>query len=548
MIEGDGRSNIEMPNSEEWLRKEEQTIAKADFATRPSNDLPMVLIQAPSSAEKLHPIITVNTALEDAFPSPVLPPKDKGRAAIARLIACILLDSTTYGVLLCYGVFQEYYTSHFADHSKASWIGVLSNALVFGGAPLVTFCCQRYDLPRKYYICVGWAICVLSLLVSAFINNLPGLIVVQGLCYGIGALLVSIPQLIVLNTWFEQRRGFAYGILFGFSDLVGAGYTFLATALLRRVGLRGALLVNAGIIFCFAGPAIYFLDERPVEVETPIADTYHLSANHEIDRRRSSGTSSIAPVTRRTTMRGDLPFSPSPQAGGTWPIVQPKKRYFNRAIFYIYTMSNIAQAFAAYLPFIYLPIFATQMGHSRQTGAIILAVGNIGMLFGDLGFGHLSDKLHVNILILVSSGVSALVTFLMWGFSGAGASSEAILISYAFIFGIFAGGFIVLWPRMGTLFGERDAHMVYSMMCFGRGVGGVASGPVSQALLTAGTPYALRAFKAGPYGLMIVFVGICMTVSALLAVLAMLALWYKKEQNAQILQGKRAPKNRSWTW
>ncbi|KAK5102766.1 hypothetical protein LTS08_003566 [Lithohypha guttulata] len=456
-------------------------------------------------------------------PTKPRPPKDKGKAAIFTLIAVLLVDSTTYGVILSFGIYQEYYTGHFADHSKASWIGVLSNALVFLGAPLVTWCCQHYALSRKVYILIGFILCVISLLVSAFITTLPGLIVTQGLLYGIGALLCSIPALIILNTWFDKHRGLAYGIVFGGDDLLGVVYTYLATELLRKYSLRTTLLVFAAIIFCCSGPAIVFLHERPEETAEPAS-----AVPGPPERRRSS---LLTPITRSRTTVGDLPFTPSLEHRATWPARQPKKRYYQRGIFYIFMFSNLLQACAAYLPFIYLPVFATQSGHSKETGALILAIGNIGMLVGDLGFGKLSDMVHVNLLIFLSSGVSAIATFVLWGLFGTGARSQGVLIGFAFLFGCFAGGFIVLWARMGTLFGERDAATIYSYMCLGRGVGGLVSGPISQALLLLGTPRALSAFRAKGYGSLVVFVGICMAGSAITGLVGMGSLWWKKEQS-----------------
>ena len=541
-----------MAASQRHAAKEMSIVTSTELGTLQRSQSSAPIASKSVAFEKHRPTISVDTSVDSLLSQPSanedhhLPSRDKGRAAITALIACIFLDATTYGVLLSYGVFQEYYTNHFVNHSTASWIGVLSNGIVFLGAPAVTYCCQHFTLARKYYIWAGFVLCLVSLIVSAFVKVLPGLIVSQGLCYGLGSLLIGIPELIILNTWFDRRRGLAYGIVFGASDLLGAAYTLLATELLHRFGFRITLLVFAAIIFVCAGPAIIVLQER---VE-PNADGPK-SALDAANRRRSSSSTinaitrsstfnaiarsatmrSIAPASATKVAAADLPFTASPLKRPTWSNSKPKKRYYQRSIFYIFSIANLLQACAAYLPFIYLPVFATQLGLSKQTGALILAVGNIGMLFGDLAFGQLSDKVHVNILIFVSSGVSAVATFAMWGLADSGSSSMGILIAFAFIFGCFAGGFIVLWARMGTLFGERDAAMVYGTMCAGRGVGGILSGPVSQALLQVGTPAALHGFRAGQYGSLVVFVGICMASSAIMGVLAIGALSWKKEEN-----------------
>lgn len=482
--------------------------------------------------QKVKSVLSIQTSIDSIVEDndiikkdEVLPPKDKGRAAIIILLATVVLDSTTYGLLLSYGVFQEYYTNHFVNHGPASWIGVLSNNLVFLGAPIITYCCQHYTLPRKYYLWAGFVLCFSSLLASAFINSLPGLIVTQGFCYGLGVLVCGIPQLIILNTWFDKRRGLAYGIIFSASDLMGVGYTFLATTLLSKFGLRYTLLVYAGIVLCGAGPAILLIHERYDTVLLPA------SAVGAERSRRNSISSVIAPAPTTKTSANDVPFSPSIQHTKSWPVQRPKKRFFQRGVFYVFNISNLLQACGAYLPLIYLPVFATQIGHSKETGATILALANVGMMVGDLAFGQMSDKIHVNLLILLSSGVSAIATFVMWGAFGSGANGKAVLIAFAFIFGCFAGGFIVLWARMGTLFGERDAAMVYSSMSAGRGLGGILSGPVSQALLKRETSIVLGKFGSGQYSSLVIFTGACLSASALMGGLATVALWWKKEDN-----------------
>jgi len=188
------------------------------------------------------------------------------------------------------------------------------------------------------------------------------------------------------------------------------------------------------------------------------------------------------------------------------------------------------QSCAVYLPFIYLPVFAVQLGHGRDTAALILAMGNIGMLVGDLAFGRLSDKVDVNILVFASSGVSAVATFVLWGLFGSGSSSRTVLTIFALLFGIFGGGFVVLWARMGTLFGERDAVTVYSAMSFGRGVGGILSGPFSQVLISRVAPTTLKGFNDSNFSGLIIFVGVCMIASALLGIMAMGTIRWKREE------------------
>ena len=75
-------------------------------------------------------------------------------------------------------------------------------------------------------------------------------------------------------------------------------------------------------------------------------------------------------------------------------------------------------------------------------------------------------------------------------------------------------GYIALWARMGILFGEKDAQMVYSFMCTGRGLGAIISGPISTKLLRTVVDKSM--YGNGRYEFLVVFVGTSMAASAVL--------------------------------
>lgn len=59
----------------------------------------------------------------------------------------------------------------------------------------------------------GWLVCILALISSSFATQVWHLIITQGFLYGFGFLIMYYPLLNMLNEWFIQRRGLAYGIL-----------------------------------------------------------------------------------------------------------------------------------------------------------------------------------------------------------------------------------------------------------------------------------------------------------------------------------------------
>jgi MFS family permease len=414
------------------------------------------------------------------------------------------------GLYLAFGVFHEYYTSHptLDDSDQSAWIGVLSSGLPFLGAPGLVWLCTHWSLTRIHYIWVGFLICVAALIGAAFSPTMPTLIITQGMLFGIGILLMDNPLMIIVNTWFLKKRGIAYGILFAVCDLAGVGWSFLASYLLH-LGLRKTMLIFAAIVFASA-PCMLFLRER--------------------------GATSIFSAGQAT------PTPHTPKIGSSTPKYQryaiiPKystKRFFHSYMFYVLALSNLAQAFAYYLPFIYLPTFTTALGYSSGQGALILALANLAQILGEVGFGLVSDCVNVYMLVIISSTVSSVSTFLLWGFG----ANLGMLIAYAVVFGASGAGYIALWARMGTLFGEKDAPMVYSVMCAGRGLGSIASGPISSALLMGDV--VKGNFGAGRFKYLVLFVGICLAASTTSGLVGVAV-------NAKPMFGKRRSQKESGT-
>lgn len=398
------------------------------------------------------------------------------------------------GISLSFGVFQDYYSNQASlpNHRLASWIGVLSAGIPYLGTPFITYLCEAVPLQPHYYIVLGWALTVIGLLSSAFCQDVKALIATQGLLYGIGVLLVEMPSLIIMNTWFVRRRGLFFGLLCGILDLFGVAWGFLASAMLNKYGLKTTFLTMAAIAFVIPGLCLFFIRKRPPP-SMPLVGT-----------------------------EDNIILTPAVQPDATLNL-HPPCRYYERPTFYLFLTANLLQAFAFYLPFIYLPSYTTLMGYSTSKGAVVLAIANLAQIFGEITFGRLSDKVNVHMLATVSATVACGSTFILWSL----ANSLAYVIAFAFFFGAFASGFIALWPRMGTMFAEQDANMIYSFLSCGRGLGVIVSGPISSAILKVGSSHGNTASPVQTFKALILFVGSCMAVSAFISGVGWLSTIHK---------------------
>lgn len=365
------------------------------------------------------------------------------------------------GFPLAFGVFQDYYSKQpeFEGNTNIAAIGTVATSMYFLGAPLSAPLVRRFQKAQRYMIAGGWTICALSLLGASMVDSVAGLIATQGVLYGLGFLMLYFPVLTMLNEWFVQRRGLAYGVLYAGGGFSGVGLPFLLERLLATTGYRTTLRTIAIVQFASLIPTMFLLKPR-----LPPSNS---SALRAVD----------------------------------WS-------FFRQPLFWVFSLSNLFQGFAYYIPSLYLPSFASIIGLSGTMGALILAANNMACIIGQIGFGYLTDRFNnVAVLVFVSTFVSALAGFAIWGF----AHSLGALLAFSIVFGLFAGAYIVFWPKFGSLLSE-DPQAIYSLMAFGKGIGNLATGPITARLLTRPVT---SGYGIGKFEPLIIFMGSLMLCSSL---------------------------------
>jgi len=318
----------------------------------------------------------------------------------------------------------------------------VATSIIFLGTPFATPLVKRFHAWQQYMVIAGSAICVISLIWASFANSIAELIASQGALYGTGVLILYAPLVSMLNEWFVERRGLAYGVVCAGGGFSGVGLPFLMEWLLATYGYRTALRVMAITQVILLAPILPLLKGRL------------LPGGYE-------------------KVNMDLDFLRNPQ-------------------FWVLTLSNLLLGFAVYIPSIYLPTFATLIGLSSRTGALLLAALNISSTLGQVAFGHLSDRFNnIFILVFVTTFVSAVASFCIWGF----AQSLAPLLTYAIIFGFFGGAYVVFWPKFALL--SKDPLLLYGFMAFGKGIGNIVTGPITARLLAlpGSSEYGLGTYK-----------------------------------------------------
>lgn len=299
-----------------------------------------------------------------------------------------------------------------------------------------------------------------ALIGASFAQTVNHLILTQGVLYAIGGCIIYYPILTYIDEWFIRRKGLAYGIMWAGTGVGGLTIPFILNALLSRFGFRTTLRIWAVALFIIGLPLVYAVRPRiPVSAST-------------------------------RPPRYSLSFLKFPS-------------------FWLLQIGFLVESLGYFIPSIYLPLFARSLGLSPSIGTLLVALLNAAGVFATIIFGMLVDRFHVTTVILLSTLGTTLSIFLLWGFS----TAFPLLCIFSVVYGFFAGGFVstnagvIKLVKQGD--GSADVGILIGIVSAARGVGAIASGPLSDAMLR-GRPWygqAEGAYGSG-YGGLIVFTGV----------------------------------------
>jgi MFS family permease len=141
-------------------------------------------------------------------------------------------------------------------------------------------------------------------------------------------------------------------------------------------------------------------------------------------------------------------------------------------------------------------------------GTLLIALLNSFSVIGAISLGHLSDIWHISTVVMLSTILTTIPVFLLWGLS----TSLPSLIAFTLMYGIFAGGWSAIWAGMIREVQRRDKNagfgVLMGLFSAGRGIGSVVCGPVSEMLVSYGGLHNAVGGYGTEYGLVIVFTGV----------------------------------------
>ncbi|KAF8601580.1 MFS general substrate transporter [Ceratobasidium sp. AG-I] len=408
---------------------------------------------------------------------PALPPVDRGVKAWTFVAAAFALETLVWGFGFTYGVFQEYFLHQrtFGDASEAAIgaVGTVALAIEYFENLLVILVVQHWPDKTRLIMWSCLGLCCGSLALASFATKIWHLILLQGVCFGIGGGALYAPVIVYLSEWFTTRRGLAGAIIFGGSGAGGAIFPIAINYLLSHVGFRWTLRIWAAFMLVFGALALTFMRPR-----LPIA--------------RAQGADRIGFATRLRRQHWSFLRSP---------------------LFLSASTTIFIQALAYFPVSLYMSVYTSSLGLPPLNGTLVLAVFNLASVVGQIGFGHVCDIAPYAYVMIASGAGAALSAYLLWGF----AHSLGLIFAFVVVFGSLSGGFTSVWPAAcSDIAGSEQSSVSNIMGCLSMIKGGAAIiGPLIAAALHRPQEAAMKSTYSG-YGFrdITLFVGSMMVATA----------------------------------
>ena len=345
-----------------------------------------------------------------------------------------------FGSAYTFSAFVESLQRDFgASRGSVSLVFSLAGFLYFGLGIVSGPLADRFGSRRLAV--TGMLLTGLGLAAASMARSLTEVYAAYGLGVGLGVGCAYVPVIGAVQRWFVRRRGLASG--FAVSG-IGVGTLVmppLATFLIASLGWRNTYLV-LGILVAVIGAGLSLLIEND-------------------PRDRNLGPDGDPPQ----------PESESKGAGGA----SVREAVRSRRFISLYA-ANLICSFGVFVPFVHLVPYARDHGVAAASAVLLLGVIGIGSTAGRFFLGGLADRLgRQRSLLLMFIGMA--LSLASW----AVCTGPWSLAAFAFVFGIFYGGWVAVLPAVVMdYFGGRNVSgligILYTSVAFGTLVGPSAAG------------------------------------------------------------------------
>jgi MFS family permease len=371
------------------------------------------------------------------MPDQSKPGLDSARAWVV-VFAAFIGSFVTFGISYCFGIFLKPIAFEFnVSHAAMSALFSVVTAISFFAAPLTGKVADRYG-PRPV-VMLGALLIGFGMILAAHVHTFALLFLTYGVGLGGAVACTYIPAVSAVGEWFQRHRDIALGLTI---SGIGCG-TFIAAPLsamlIERYGWRIAFET-----FGAGGAALLLLCAA-------------------------------------------LLFRP-PVAGERNPICTAAK--VRTRAFALQYISLFFSGIAIYAAFVFLPVYAGDIGASRVAAAGLVGYIGASSVVGRLGLGALAPRFGL-MRMYQGSYLVLLISFGVW----LTADSYTALVIFALLMGVGYGGIAAMSPAVAaSAFGIEGLGELLGILFTGFGVACLVGPPVAGSLVDHFHDYKLPVF------------------------------------------------------
>ncbi|KAI8094764.1 major facilitator superfamily domain-containing protein [Thamnidium elegans] len=365
-----------------------------------------------------------------------------------------------------FGIMQDHYDlTMFRDsvpnsQFQLSFVGTILEICVNLMGPLAQIIASRFG--STTVLILGTLMSTLGLELAGFSYQIWHLYLTQGVLFGAGASFLYVTAMSITPLWFDKKRGLALGIASGGSGIGGLFLPFVITPLNSNLGaawtyrILGFICLGCNIIACV------FIREKK-------------------SSKKPKGARSLKSIFRLDVLQDTN--------------------------FLLWAFASVIGLMGYFIPYFFLPAYATYLGLSATQGSTLIAVMSAANFIGRVLVGTIGDRIgRLNANIIFTFG-SAFSNLFIWTF----AHNFGVLIAYSALFGLFCGAYFAMMTPItaAILTPEQYSTGVSTLLLFN--IISIFGISISSAIETNST--------AEPYFAYKMFTGVVYLVSAILLVL-----------------------------
>ncbi|WP_024518779.1 MCT family MFS transporter [Bradyrhizobium sp. Tv2a-2] len=345
-----------------------------------------------------------------------------------------------FGCAYTFSAFLEQLQHDFgASRGSVSLVFSLAGFLYFGLGIISGPLADRFG--ARPLVVTGMVLLGVGLALASVARSLLEVYAAYSLGVGLGVGCAYVPAIGAVQRWFVRRRGFASGLAV---SGIGVGTLVMppvASLLIAGVGWRGAYLALGAFALVLGGGMALLADND--------LRTRGLYPDGEAQPPQGGGASGEGSSVREAVRSG---------------------RFVG-----LYAACLIC-SFGVFVPFVHLVPFARDHGIATAQATLLLGVIGIGSTAGRFFLGGIADRMgRERSLLLMFAGMA--VSLVLWAVS----DHLWSLAGFAFIYGIFYGGWVAVLPSVVMdYFGGRNVSgiigVLYTSVAFGTLIGPSAAG------------------------------------------------------------------------